>query len=309
MAWMDQATIIEDAQIFNKVKTFHYSQTSTYLQHRAGTAGNTGLLHLGILDYALVGSFLIPYNPHRFIRILGMTGKSSPGSGPSSGPCSSIGLQDTLCSGLTSACELRTGSSSLHHHLTCVQCHLPELYFRVELPIIVHIQSIHGECDHWGSKFATNAGQSRPWTPTTITNKHAAHDSDILPESLGGCSATGPLRWSVGHPAPRYFYCPCGLGRPTERRRPVCRDFRSPDLPAAALHLQYVTLLVKPGPGSELVRIAMAFDLIVLLLSTFGLVFAPGRTRSGLYTLLVQDGLVFFIGMCRSLSIPIRTLM
>lgn len=39
----------------------------------------------------------------------------------------------------------------------------------------------------------------------------------------------------------------------------------------------------------------MAFDLIVLVLSTIGLVFAPGRNRSGLYNLLVRDGLVFFI--------------
>ncbi|KAG9032012.1 hypothetical protein FS837_002841 [Tulasnella sp. UAMH 9824] len=39
----------------------------------------------------------------------------------------------------------------------------------------------------------------------------------------------------------------------------------------------------------------MSFDLIVLVLSTVGLVFAPGRNRSGLYNLLVRDGLVFFI--------------
>ncbi|KAG8897482.1 hypothetical protein FRB99_008123 [Tulasnella sp. 403] len=39
----------------------------------------------------------------------------------------------------------------------------------------------------------------------------------------------------------------------------------------------------------------MSFDLIVLVLSTYGLLFAPGRSRSGLYTLLIKDGLVYFI--------------
>lgn len=39
----------------------------------------------------------------------------------------------------------------------------------------------------------------------------------------------------------------------------------------------------------------MCFDLTVLVLSTIGLVFAPGRNRSGLYNLLIRDGLVYFI--------------
>lgn len=53
----------------------------------------------------------------------------------------------------------------------------------------------------------------------------------------------------------------------------------------------------------------MSFDLIVLVLSTIGLVFAPGRNRSGLYNLLVRDGLVFFIGESLRLGAPAKHLM
>lgn len=45
--------------------------------------------------------------------------------------------------------------------------------------------------------------------------------------------------------------------------------------------------------------LAMAFDLLVLVLSTIGLLRLPGRSgtkASGLWTLLNRDGLFFFIG-------------
>lgn len=64
----------------------------------------------------------------------------------------------------------------------------------------------------------------------------------------------------------------------------------------AGLWLQYVS----PTPegvniSDRLIRLAMSFDLMVLVISTTGLLRTGGRQSSDLWKLLFRDGIVYFI--------------